>query len=60
MFGPDSGKASWDGLNLMFERVRVGSGERRRRRADLLLHVRCKTSLKGIKISLFLPVHAQL
>lgn len=40
MFGPDSGKASWAGLNFMFEKVRIGSGERRRRRADLLLHVR--------------------
>jgi arogenate dehydrogenase (NADP+) len=37
MFGPDSGKGSWEGLNFMFERVRVGRGEARRARADALL-----------------------
>lgn len=37
MFGPDSGKGSWAGLNLMYERVRVGRGEQRAHRVDTLL-----------------------
>jgi arogenate dehydrogenase (NADP+), plant len=40
MFGPDSGKGSWAGLKFMYEKVRVGSGERRQRRADQFLQVR--------------------
>jgi len=40
MFGPDSGRGSWANLNLMYERVRIGHGEGRRRRADLFLQVR--------------------
>ena len=40
MFGPDSGKGSWAGLKFMFEKVRVGGGERRQRRADQFLQVR--------------------
>ena len=39
MFGPDSGSGSWADLNLMYERVRIGHGEGRRRRADLFLQV---------------------
>lgn len=39
MFGPDSGKASWQGLNLMYERVRVGAQPERRQRADNFLQV---------------------
>ncbi len=39
MFGPDSGKASWKGLKFMYERVRIGAGERRQRRADQFLEV---------------------
>ena len=38
MFGPDSGRGSWE-PNLMYERVRIGHGEGRRRRADLFLQV---------------------
>ena len=45
MFGPDSGSGSWADLNLMFEKVRIGHGEGRRRRADLFLQVRCYDSL---------------
>lgn len=40
MFGPDSGKASWAGLKFMYEKVRIGSGERRQRRVDQFLEVR--------------------
>ncbi|EIE24157.1 hypothetical protein COCSUDRAFT_14797 [Coccomyxa subellipsoidea C-169] len=37
MFGPDSGKHSWQGLTLMYERVRVaGSADRQKRAANLL------------------------
>lgn len=37
MFGPDSGKASWDGLNFMYEKVRVGEEEERQDRCDIFL-----------------------
>jgi arogenate dehydrogenase (NADP+) len=37
MFGPESGKASWAGLPLVYDRVRVGAGEERARRCDALL-----------------------
>ena len=40
MFGPDSGKGSWKGLKFMYERVRISSGERRQRRANIFLEVR--------------------
>ncbi len=39
MFGPDSGKASWQGLNFMYERVRVASSPTRQQRAANLLKV---------------------
>ena len=28
MFGPQSGRGAWDGLPLVFERVRIGDGAR--------------------------------
>jgi hypothetical protein len=37
MFGPDSGKGSWEGLNFMYEAVRVGSDPRRQQRLELFL-----------------------
>lgn len=39
MFGPDSGRGAWDGLNFMFDRVRIGSSSSRQQRADTLLQV---------------------
>lgn len=39
MFGPDSGKGAWTGLNLMYERVRVGSDPQRQQRCDAFLQV---------------------
>lgn len=37
MFGPDSGKGSWEGLNFMYEPVRVGADPRRQQRLELFL-----------------------
>lgn len=37
MFGPDSGKGSWEGLNFMYEAVRVGSDPKRQQRLELFL-----------------------
>ncbi|PSC76454.1 arogenate prephenate dehydrogenase [Micractinium conductrix] len=37
MFGPDSGKGGWTGLNMQFERVRVAREPERQRRADAFL-----------------------
>ena len=39
MFGPDSGRGSWDGLNLMFEKVRIGGDVSRQHRVDNFLQV---------------------
>ena len=40
MFGPDSGKGSWSGLNFMYEKVRIGRDARRQKRIDAFLKVR--------------------
>ena len=40
MFGPDSGKGSWTGLNFMYEKVRIGPDPKRERRVDAFLKVR--------------------
>lgn len=37
MFGPDSGKGSWEGLNFMFEKVRIGDDEDRMARCNAFL-----------------------
>jgi arogenate dehydrogenase (NADP+) len=37
MFGPDSGKGRWDGLNFMYEKVRVGDSDNRQQRCQALL-----------------------
>ena len=39
MFGPDSGKASWKGLNMMYEKVRVGASTARQQRVATFLKV---------------------
>lgn len=51
MFGPDSGKGSWEGLNMMYDAVRVGRDPRRQARLELFLGFfrsqgcRCASSL---------------
>ncbi len=40
MFGPDSGKGSWAGLNFQYEKVRIGNDPRREKRVELFLKVR--------------------
>ena len=37
MFGPDSGKGSWEGLNFMYERVRVGESKERQNRVEAFI-----------------------
>ena len=39
MFGPDSGKGSWAGLNLMYEVVRLGEASSRHHRLQTFLKV---------------------
>lgn len=39
MFGPDSGKGSWAGLNFMYDKVRIGADPRRQKRAEAFLKV---------------------
>lgn len=38
MFGPDSGKAGWQNLVFMYEKVRIGSSEYRQQRAQSFLN----------------------
>lgn len=40
MFGPDSGKNSWSGLNFQYEMVRINPGSERESRAQRFLKVR--------------------
>lgn len=44
MFGPDSGKGSWAGLNFMYEKVRIGADPKRERRVETFLKVRACTN----------------
>ncbi|GAB4822227.1 hypothetical protein N2152v2_009273 [Parachlorella kessleri] len=37
MFGPDSGKGAWTGLNFMYEKVRVGEDEAKQQRVENFL-----------------------
>jgi arogenate dehydrogenase (NADP+) len=37
MFGPDSGKGSWQDLPLVFDKVRIGEGDKRQERCNHLL-----------------------
>lgn len=39
MFGPDSGKGSWKGLNFMYEKVRIGEEEDRQNRCQQFLEI---------------------
>jgi hypothetical protein len=39
MFGPDSGRGSWSGLNFMYEVVRCGDDPRRKARVESFLKV---------------------
>jgi hypothetical protein len=51
MFGPDSGKGSWEGLNFMYDAVRVGRDAKRQARVDNFLaffrQQGCRCALKG-------------
>lgn len=38
MFGPDSGKDSWSGLNFMYDPVRVGKDPKRQQCLELFLN----------------------
>jgi hypothetical protein len=60
MFGPDSGKGSWSGLNLMYENVRISDRPERQQRAANLLKVRprltyCPAALLLSSLLSFLP-----
>ncbi len=44
MFGPDSGSGSWNSLNFMYEKVRIGAGANRRKRVDAFLQASCATA----------------
>eukprot|EP00803_Ostreobium_quekettii_P005605 evm.model.scf_210.8 EVM.evm.TU.scf_210.8 scf_210:93369-97282(-) len=39
MFGPDSGQGTWEGLNFMFERVRIGDSPERQQRVQEFLKI---------------------
>ena len=56
MFGPDSGKGSWQGLNLMYEKVRIGSGANRHKRVDAFLQACYRAFIRTISAVLLLAV----
>ncbi|KAK9863375.1 hypothetical protein WJX84_001101, partial [Apatococcus fuscideae] len=51
MFGPDSGKGSWGGLNLMYDKVRIGSAGRRQARVDSFLQFFAEQGCRMVEMS---------
>eukprot|EP00878_Enallax_costatus_P026206 GHUV01028093.1.p1 GENE.GHUV01028093.1~~GHUV01028093.1.p1 ORF type:complete len:357 (+),score=134.33 GHUV01028093.1:1396-2466(+) len=51
MFGPDSGKGSWDGLNFMYDAVRVGKEPRRQQRLELFLEFFRKQGCRMVEMT---------
>lgn len=51
MFGPDSGRGSWSGLPLVFDKVRVGRSASRQRRAEAFLKFFEKEGCRMVEMS---------
>jgi arogenate dehydrogenase (NADP+) len=51
MFGPDSGKKSWQDLPLVFEKVRIGSEDTRTTRCNQLLKIFEKEGCRMVEMS---------
>lgn len=51
MFGPDSGQGSWDGLNFMFDPVRVADSPERHKRVEAFLQIFENEGCKMIEMS---------
>jgi len=51
MFGPDSGKGAWDGLNFMYERVRIGKSAEREKRCDIFVDIFRKEGCKMVEMT---------
>ncbi|KAK9864375.1 hypothetical protein WJX84_003599 [Apatococcus fuscideae] len=51
MFGPDSGKGSWGGLNFMYDKVRIGPGSRRQARIDCFLQFFAEQGCRMVDMS---------
>jgi len=51
MFGPDSGKGSWSGLNFMYEKVRIGDDPRKQKRVDALLQFFADEGCRMVEMS---------
>lgn len=51
MFGPDSGKGSWAGLNMQFDRVRIANKPESQRRCDAFLQFFEKEGCKMVEMS---------
>lgn len=51
MFGPDSGKDSWKGLSLVYDKVRIGAEEERRRRCEQVLHMFSSEGCRMVEMS---------
>lgn len=58
MFGPDSGKGSWQGLNMMYEVVRCGHDAQRAQRVENFLRVRMREGGRG-RMSPFLFLYIE-
>lgn len=51
MFGPDSGKGSWNGLNFMYEKVRVGESAKRQHRCQAFLDFFANEGCKMVEMT---------
>lgn len=51
MYGPDSGKGSWEGLPFMYERVRIGDTKSRADRCEAFLDFFAKEGCRMVEMS---------
>mmetsp|Transcript_26406 Transcript_26406/g.84581 ORF Transcript_26406/g.84581 Transcript_26406/m.84581 type:complete len:385 (-) Transcript_26406:112-1266(-) len=51
MFGPDSGAGSWDMLNLVYDKVRIGGEPGRAERVDAFLDIWAKEGCRMVEMS---------
>lgn len=51
MFGPDSGKGSWEGLNFMYEKVRVGESKNRQHRCQAFINFFANEGCKMVEMT---------
>ncbi|KAL0844861.1 hypothetical protein Bca101_018107 [Brassica carinata] len=51
MFGPESGKNGWNGLSFVFDKVRIGTDDRRTSRCDSFLDIFAREGCSMVEMS---------